>query len=266
MPRVPGGIGEQLFGIGIFVPRLVLNYEFPVNQYNWPAPHVTSLSYPPRIYTQPLGSPNTLLPQIPQCGFQYNAFQPDAFQVCQVALDLISQYSWPAPIPPYRVYAQSYSTPIPILFLASTPYNQEYWPPPLQPYKVYAQSYSTPIPILAALSAQLPFNQYDWPQAKQVFVPTTNRTWVQRASLALTAQPVGAASFASRQIVLPVAQAQSYSSPMMLLTSQRPFNQYDWPVPAAFKVSSLAQRRGFNTTQTPPTAVFNLAPTFFNVF
>jgi hypothetical protein len=139
------------------------------------------------------------------------------------------QSDWPVPTQPPRVYAKSYGTPSTLFTAPVKPPHQDDWPKPISPPRVYAESRRADIGLLRSIkppNRQLdwplpklvrrlgetiaqpphpamlvkPFNQPDWPNPKQVLLPTSAQGWINRVNLALQIAPL-------------------------------PKNQFDWPIP-----------------------------------
>lgn len=250
--------------VALFAPNL------PQNQYSWPLP-----TLPARVYAQSYGSnpanippaepePSTDIPiqydyplpprlpfiigQVPQ-----NVIRaaPEALPFVQTSwplpllpskvyaetrrasVDLLHsvqpperQDQWPLPVQPYRVYAQSYSTGPVLLGVTPTPFAQLNWPLPVKPHRVYAESYETP----AVMVAKPPFVQNDWPDPTP---PPRVYAENRRSSVDLLHSvypPIAQLSW-PLPIQPPRVYAQSYSSALAILTPPAPQPVQQWPVP-----------------------------------
>jgi hypothetical protein len=178
----------------------------PINLFDWPTP--------PPLPTPPIEWIHTNLALgVPP--------PPAPFQ----------QTDWPAPIPPYRVYAEARSAFIPLLHSVQPPIALSDWPPPRQISRIYIPSVSAPPPMSVVVA---PFNQDDWPQPPRF--PSREFDWIH-TNLALGVPVVPSLppipGIWPLPVRPPIVYAQSYSSPYVLTTTVvvQPFSLTDWPIP-----------------------------------
>jgi hypothetical protein len=186
---------------------LLHSIQPPNEQSAWPVP-----TQPPRVYAKSHGIPGTLLtpPAVP-----------------------INQDTWPTPTPPPRVYAETRRADIGLLRSIKPPNRQIDWPLPKLVRRL-GETIAQP-PHLAMLAK--PFNQPDWPNPKQVLLPTSAQGWINRVNLALQI-----AALPNNQFDWPIPKPsrlpndrRTYvqAAPILLGIPEqpKPIKQDQWPIP-----------------------------------
>jgi hypothetical protein len=141
---------------------------------------------------------------------------------------------WPRPWPQAEFYYRVSS--IQLLRSVFPPINQEIWPPPIQPYRVYAQSYSSPYALIVPPPIEKPIAQTDWPLPLAIAF-RSDTTWQFNPSIALIAAPTPTLIPPQYdyplppQIQIPISTRTWIQQGIKEAPLAIPFNQDDWPIP-----------------------------------
>src|SRR5262245_17330515 len=287
VPAQPARVYARSFGL-----NLATTVQ-PFAQDIWPVPVQLQ-----RVYTLPYSAPVALLTAAVQTPFNLEdwpsprlPFQPPSArtwlqQGIKELPALPPSSEWTQIVPPYRVYAASYSTPITLISApAQAPFSLEDWPVPrqpyrvyaevrradigllhsvqppnrldqwpvsTQPYRVYAQSYATPLPLVTIQ----PFNQEDWPQPIRPPIVYSPARGMNFALLHSIQPPISQTSW-PKPIDPYRVYAVSYSTPTTLFAApDRAFAETDWPVPVQpYRVYADVRRASMDLLHSvqPPT-------------